>query len=136
MALTYRINESNPWPAGWYAGTITDLEEKAGKFDSPVVEFSLRLRRGDEERDLRAFCSVPTSTQSKGYLWYRAVVGQDPPKDTCPLGDLLGLDVEAYLEIVAKDDRKLNRVAALRKPACTSREDDLFDTDDLFAEVD
>lgn len=137
MSLNYQIRSAKAWPEGWYPGTITSIEEKPGKFDGPVVQISLRLRRaGGEEREFRAFCSVPTSTQSKGYVWYLSVIGKEPPAGTCPLGDLLGRDVEALLEIVRGDDRENNRVASLRRPAPAEQAEELFDVFDVAGNED
>jgi len=127
MSLTYNIQEVQKLEPGWYPGTITAITEKPGRFNSPVVEFSVTVKSGDSHHNLRAFCSAPTSTQSKGYLWYCSITGHKPPKGTCPLGDLVGLPVEVLLDTEVRDEREYNKVTAFRKPANADRTEALFD---------
>ena len=106
MSLTFHVRTDELWPAGWYPATIKSVERVPNKFaDDESLKFIVLLRREDgEEREHWDWCSLPTSTKSKGYAWYRGVMGADPPKGTCPMGDLLGMDCEARLEVKVKED--------------------------------
>ena len=131
MSLTFHVRTDELWPAGWYPATIKSVERVPNKFaDDESLKFIVLLRREDgEEREHWDWCSLPTSTKSKGYAWYRGVMGADPPKGTCPMGDLLGMDTEARLDVKVKEDgTERNVIVAFRRPtkagATTATEDD------------
>ena len=86
MSLTFNVRTDELWPSGWYPATIKSVERVPNKFaDDESLKFIVLLRREDgEEREHWDWCSLPTSTKSKGYAWYRGVMGADPPKGTCP----------------------------------------------------
>ena len=119
MSLTFHVRTDELWPAGWYPATIQSVERVPNKFaDDESLKFVVLLRREDgEAREHWDWCSLPTSTKSKGYAWYRGVMGTDPPKGTCPMGDLLGMDCEARLEVKVKEDgTERNTIVAFRRP--------------------